>query len=89
MTDHPIVPIQYLSLQAGLCVRAGMSEDDALLLITAYPADLLGVDDRVGRLRSGLDADLLRLSGPPLEVKTRVLETWINGEVVLREASST
>ena len=88
MSDHPIVPIQYLSLQAGLCVRAGMNEDDALLLITAHPADLLGVDEHVGRLRAGLDADLLRLSGPPLEVKTRVFETWINGEVVLREAHS-
>jgi len=86
MTDHPIVPIQYLSIQAGLCVRAGMSEEQALLLITAHPADLLGVDERVGRLRVGLDADLLRLSGPPLEVKTHVIETWIEGEVVVREA---
>ena len=86
MTDHPIVPVQYLSLQAGLCVRAGMSEPEALMLITAYPAELLRVDDRIGRLRVGLEADLLRLSGPPLEVKTRVFETWINGEVVVREA---
>lgn len=82
MTDHPIVPTQHLSLQAGLCVRAGVSEEEALLLVTAYPADLLGVYDRVGRLKVGLDADMLRLSGPPLEVKTRVLETLIKGELV-------
>ena len=87
MTDHPIVPTQHLSLQAGLCVRAGLSEDEALLLITANPADLLGLSDQIGRLRVGLDADLLRLSGPPLEVKTRVLETMICGEVVSRDPS--
>ena len=85
MTDHPIVPVQYLSLQAGLCVRAGLNESDALHLITSSPADLLGVGDQVGSLRSGFDADLLRLSGPPLEVKTRVIETWINGEPVIKE----
>lgn len=88
MTDHPIVPIQYLSLQAGLCVREGLHEDEALKLITATPADLLGVSDRVGQLKVGLDADLLRLSGPPLEIKTRVIETWINGKVVVKGISS-
>ena len=83
MTDHPIVPIQYLSLQAGLCVRAGLDEERALKLITAYPAEILGLDDRVGRLAPGLDADLVRLSGPPLEVKSRVIETWINGALMI------
>ena len=83
MTDHPIVPIQYLSLQAGLCVRAGLDELRALKLISAYPAELLGIEDRVGRLSAGLDADLVILSGPPLEVKSRVIETWINGAVVV------
>lgn len=82
MTDHPIVPVQYLSIQAGLCVRAGLSEEEALKLITVYPAEILGLSSRIGRLREGLDADLLRLSGPPLELKTRVLETWIAGELV-------
>ena len=89
MTDHPIVPIQYLSLQAGLCVRAGLNEVEALNLITAYPAQLLGLADRIGRLSPGLDADLLRLSGPPLEIKTQVIETWMNGQPVVKSQSST
>ena len=87
MTDHPIVPIQYLSIQAGLCVREGLDEDEALKLITSTPAAILGVTDRVGQLKVGLDADLLRLSGPPLEIKTQVIETWINGVVVVKGVS--
>lgn len=82
MTDHPIVPIQYLSLQAALCVREGLPEEEALKLITAYPADLLGCEERIGRLKVGLDADLIRLSGPPLEVVSKVLKTYINGREV-------
>lgn len=87
MTDHPIVPIQYLSLQAGLCAREGLDENEALKLITAYPADLLGLADQIGQLKIGLDADFLRLSGPPLEIKTRVIETWLNGAVVVKGVS--
>jgi len=82
MTDHPIVPVQYLSLQAGLCVREGLSSEEALKLVTAYPATLLGCEERVGRLKVGLDADLVRLSGPPLEVASKVLHTYIQGREV-------
>jgi len=82
MTDHPIVPIQYLSLQAGLCVREGLDPHEALKLITAYPAELLGCEERVGRLKVGLDADLVRLSGPPLELASKVIETYIGGRAV-------
>jgi imidazolonepropionase-like amidohydrolase len=82
MTDHPIVPVQYLSIQAGLCVRAGLDADEALALITAYPAMLLGCADRVGRLKAGLDADFLRMSGPPLDISARVLTTYQRGTAV-------
>lgn len=82
MTDHPIVPVQYLSLQAGLCVREGLSPEEALKLITAYPAEILGCEHRVGRLKVGLDADLVRLSGPPLEVASKVIQTYIGGRPV-------
>ena len=80
MTDHPIVPVQYLSLQAGLCVREGLDPHVALRLITAHPAEILGVEGRVGRLRVGLEADFVRLSGPPLEVASRALGVYVEGE---------
>ncbi len=85
MTDHPIVPVGYLSLQAGLSVRAGMHPDRALRTITAHPARILGLDDQLGRLAPGLSADLAVFDGPPLDVASRVLETWIAGEVVYRD----
>lgn len=84
MTDHPIIPVEYLAIQAGLCVRAGMSPARALATITSNPARILGVADRVGRLAAGLDADLVVLDGPPLALESRVLETRIEGRVVHR-----
>ncbi len=82
MSDHPIVPVEYLTLQAGLCVRAGMSPERALATICHNAARILGLDGRIGRLAPGLDADLVILDGPPLAVETRVLSTWIGGREV-------
>lgn len=82
MTDHPIVPVEYLAIQAGLCVRAGLTAGEALHLITGAAADILEVADRVGRLSVGLDADFVVLDGPPLEVASRVQFTCIEGAAV-------
>lgn len=82
MTDHPVIPIQYLWLCAALAVKEGMPEEEALKAITINAAEILGVDDRVGSLEVGKDADLLILSGSILEVSTRVEKVLINGEEV-------
>ncbi len=82
MTDHPCVPIQYLSLTAALAVREGMREEDALKAITINAAELTEIDKRVGSLEPGKDADLIIMDGPPLEIKSRVITTIINGQVV-------
>ncbi|MCA9538445.1 MAG: amidohydrolase [Myxococcales bacterium] len=89
MTDHPIVPVGYLPLQAGLAVRAGMSPARALRTITANPARILGVEDRLGRLAPGFEADLVVLDGPPLEIQSRVLSTWIGGRAVYADGEPT
>jgi imidazolonepropionase-like amidohydrolase len=82
MTDHPCVPIQYLGLCASMAVREGMSEDDALAAITINPAEIIGISDRVGSLEAGKDADIVMFSGFPLEFKSRVDMTIINGKIV-------
>lgn len=82
MTDHPIVPVGYLAVQAGLSVRAGMLPDRALRSITTNPARILGLDDRLGRLAPGMNADLAIFDGPPLNVQSRVMSTWIDGRQV-------
>lgn len=82
MTDHPCVPIQYLSLCAALAVREGMKEEDALKAITINAAELTEIDKRVGSLEVGKDADVIIMDGHPLELRTRVVTTIINGQVV-------
>jgi len=80
-TDHPTIPIQYLDLLAGLAVSEGFSEKEALALITTKAARILGVDDRVGSVEPGKDADLVVLSGKPFEPDTQVIYTIIDGEI--------
>ncbi len=84
MTDHPCTPVQYLPLCAAVAVREGMDEVEALKAITINAAEITGIDDRVGSLTVGKDADIIILDGPPLELKTNVLYTIINGQVVKR-----
>ena len=82
MTDHPVIPIQYLSLCAALARRAGMSEEDALKSVTINPAEILGVDHRVGSLAEGKDADILIVKGSILSMESVIETVIINGRVV-------
>ncbi len=82
MTDHPVVPTQYLSLLAALNVKEGMDEEEALKAITINPAEILGIADRVGSLEKGKDADIIVLSGHPLDWRTKVELVLINGKIV-------
>lgn len=82
MTDHPCVPIQYLGLCAALAVKEGMAEEDALKAITINAAEITGISNRVGSLEIGKDGDIVIFSGHPFELKSEVLYTIINGEVV-------
>jgi imidazolonepropionase-like amidohydrolase len=83
ISDHPFVPIQYLPLCAGLAIREGLDEDTALRAITLTPARILGVDDRVGSLEPGKDADLALYQGHPFyDVQARCLLTLVQGKVI-------
>ncbi|NMB33297.1 MAG: amidohydrolase [Clostridium sp.] len=82
MTDHPCMPIQYLSLSAAMAVREGMDETEALRAITINAAELTGIDKRVGSIKAGKDADVVIFDGHPFEIKTRVMTTIIDGKIV-------
>ena len=84
MTDHPCTPVQYLPLCAAVAVKEGMDESEALKAITINAAEITGIADRVGSLEVGKDADIIILDGPPLELKTKLMYTIINGQVVKR-----
>jgi imidazolonepropionase-like amidohydrolase len=82
ITDHPVVPINFLVHQATLAVKEGLDPDTALRAITINPARVLGIDGRVGSLAIGKDADLVLWSGNPLDVMQRALRVFIAGREV-------
>ena len=81
-TDHPVSMIQHLSLCAGLAVKHGLSMEEGLKAITINPARICRVDDRVGSLKAGKDADIAIFSGNPMDIFTKTLYTIINGKIV-------
>ena len=80
-TDHPVTPIQYLPKCAGFAVREGLSLEEGLKAITINAAKICGVDDRVGSLEPGKDADIAIFSDNPMQTLTHTWYTFINGEV--------
>lgn len=83
-TDHSEVPIELLVHQVTLAVKEGLDRETALRTITINPATMLGLDNRVGALRPGLDADIVLWSGDPLDVMSRALRVFIDGRDVYR-----
>ena len=82
ITDNSVIPQQYLPLCAGMAVKAGMDEFDALKAITINPAEHIGVADRVGTLEVGKDADVVVTAGCPFEVLTETRAVFIDGNRV-------
>lgn len=81
-TDHPVVPINFLVHQATLAVKEGLDRDEAFRALTINPALMLGLDDRVGSLTPGKDADVVIWSGDPLDVMSRAERVFIGGREV-------
>lgn len=79
ITDHPETPIQYLSLCAALAVREGMDKDEALKAITINPAKICGIDDKVGSIAEGKDADLVLFKDDPLNLNSKPEMVFIKG----------
>lgn len=81
-TDAPVVPINNLRDTVIMAIRAGLDPVKALETITINPAKILGVDDRVGSLLVGKDADFLIFGGDPWDTRISVEKTYIDGQVV-------
>jgi imidazolonepropionase-like amidohydrolase len=81
-TDDSITESRFLLRTGAIAVRGGMSEDAALRALTLHGAQMLHLDDRLGSLEKGKDADFVVLSGSPFSVYTQVLQTYIDGKCV-------
>ena len=80
--------IQRLYTEAAKMIRYGATEQEVFEMITLDPARMLGIEDRVGTLSVGKDADLALFTHHPLDVYTRVERTWIDGELVFKREES-
>ena len=79
ITDAPVTPLHYLPLCAGLAIKAGMDEYEALRAVTINPAEHIGIADRVGSLEEGKDADVVIVDGCPFDVTGVIKHVLING----------
>lgn len=81
-SDHPVTHCQYQFIYAILAHREGLSRQGAFEIITINGAKILGLEDRIGSLEIGKDADILLLDGDPLDARTKVQQVFIEGEKV-------
>lgn len=82
--DHPEFPLRLLMDAVRIAVRAGMEEDEALRAVTIHAARIAGIEERVGSLTVGKDADCVLYSGNPFSYKTVVKAVLCDGRLVCR-----
>lgn len=75
-------PLRYFQSILCMAIKEGMTRDDALRAVTVNPANILGIDKRVGSIEGGKDADLVVWSNEPTDFYAKVLMTFINGDKV-------
>ncbi|MDP4091030.1 MAG: amidohydrolase [Bacillota bacterium] len=88
ITDHPVTPIQYLPICAGLAAKEGLGIEEALNAITINAAEICGIADRVGSIEPGKDADIAIFSGNPMEIFTETLYTFIDGKIAYKNSKT-
>lgn len=81
-TDHSEVPIEYLPISVGICMKNGLSFYDGLKAVTKIPAQIGGISDRVGSIERGRDGDMVLFKQNPFEVMSSPEKVMINGEFV-------
>lgn len=79
-TDDWITDSRIFLRMAALGVRGGLLRKAALEALTIRGAEMLKLDDRIGSLKPGKDADFIILDGDPLSIYTKVKETWVEGQ---------
>jgi imidazolonepropionase-like amidohydrolase len=84
--DCHVTPLRYLTVYAALAIREGLDQAEALKILTINPAIICGVDDRIGSIEKGKDADLVLWESDPFDVRSRPAAVWITGRRVDMDA---
>ncbi len=82
MSDHPVIPLENTLSQAAIYLKHGVSSVQMLKSLTIIPAKFCGIEDRVGSIEIGKDADLIIWSGDPFHYMTHAETIIVNGELV-------
>ncbi|MFC2165307.1 amidohydrolase family protein [Acidobacteriota bacterium] len=80
-SDHPVSPQKWFRINASMAIRYGLPKEEALKAVTINPAEMAKVDDRVGSIAKGKDADLIVLDGPWYEATTPVDLVFVDGVI--------
>ncbi len=86
-TDHPVVHQKLLRLNAGMAIRYGVPEEEALKMVTLNPAQSSKINSRVGSIEKGKDADLVVLNGVWYQPRTRVEMVFVDGTLAYDRAN--
>lgn len=81
ITDHPVIPIEYLRVCAALAVREGLDEELALQAITIVPARMLKTEQELGSIKAGKRADLVIWDGHPFDFRSRAVKVLVDGQI--------
>ncbi|WP_209370832.1 amidohydrolase [Brevibacterium renqingii] len=81
-TDHPVIPINFLIHEASLAVKEGLDAVVAIEALTINPAAIFGLEDRLGSLAVGRDADIVIWSTDPLDLDARAEQVFVSGRRV-------
>lgn len=84
ITDAPVIPLQYLPICVGLAISKGMPYRRALEAVTINPAKIMAVDNRIGSIETGKDADIVIWENPPFTYIQDPVHVIVNGEIIDR-----
>lgn len=84
MTDSPVIPLENLPMCSALAYKSGLDEMEALKAISISAAEILGIEDRVGSIEVGKDADLVIWDNHPFDLQSNVEYTIVNGEIAYK-----
>lgn len=82
MCDHPVIHLEHANVHAGVALRYGAKEEDLIKMLTINGAKILGIDDRVGSIEEGKDADIVIWSHHPFDLRARAEKVYIDGQCV-------
>ncbi|MCX7904446.1 MAG: amidohydrolase [Caloramator sp.] len=82
MCDHPVIHLEHANVHAGVALRYGAKEEDLIKMLTINGAKILGMEDRIGSIEEGKDADIVIWSHHPFDLRARAEKVYIEGNCV-------